>query len=132
MIQFLVDKIHDIRFITMLLAARAAAHRIHAHHAVLAGEGLAKRMKRSRANASGSGNGARSPQQDRKGVAASDANNSSPRSWKTSILESGWPGGRAEKLSWPLSRAGAPNVTFLFFRMVTPIVMFWRRCCMCS
>ena len=46
MIQFLVDKIHDARFMTMLLAAIAAGATAYTLILPLfAGEGLAKRMK---------------------------------------------------------------------------------------
>jgi len=46
MIQFLVDKIHDARFMTMLLAAIAAGATAYTLIMPLfAGEGLSKRMK---------------------------------------------------------------------------------------
>jgi tight adherence protein C len=46
MIQFLVDKIHDAHFMTMLLAAIAASATAYTLVMPLfAGEGLAKRMK---------------------------------------------------------------------------------------
>src|SRR5665213_2818445 len=46
MIQFLVDKVHDVHFMTMLLAAIAASATAYTLVMPLfAGEGLAKRMK---------------------------------------------------------------------------------------
>ncbi|HET7493165.1 MAG TPA: type II secretion system F family protein, partial [Bradyrhizobium sp.] len=46
MIAFLVDKLHDARFMTMLLAAIAASATAYTLvMPLLAGEGLAKRMK---------------------------------------------------------------------------------------
>ena len=46
MIQFLVDKIHDAHFMTMLLAAIAASATAYTLiMPLLAGEGLQKRMK---------------------------------------------------------------------------------------
>src|SRR3954469_24247457 len=46
MIDFLITKIHDVRFMTMLLAAIAASATVYTLvMPLLAGEGLAKRMK---------------------------------------------------------------------------------------
>src|ERR1700747_579893 len=46
MVEFLVSKLHDIRFMTMLLAAIAASATVYTLVMPLfAGEGLAKRMK---------------------------------------------------------------------------------------
>jgi tight adherence protein C len=75
MVEFLINKIHDARFMTMFLAAIAAS--LTAYTLVMplfAGEGLAKRMK---AVASGF------PR--RKRYRCAKARNSwFPRSWKTS------------------------------------------------
>ena len=87
MIEFLIAKLHDARFMTMLLAAIAASATAYTLVMPLfAGEGLGKRMKavaseRERIRAAR----ARAPQQDGKGVAAPDAEAArAPRWWKTS------------------------------------------------
>lgn len=46
MVEFLVSKLHDVRFMTMLLAAIAASATVYTLVMPLfAGEGLSKRMK---------------------------------------------------------------------------------------
>src|ERR1700736_3988201 len=103
MIGFLIDKLHDPRFMTMLLAAIAAAATAYTLIMPLfAGEGLEKRMKavaseRERIRA-----------RERERLSKTEKvslrqtrSSSSPRWWKTSILENGWPRRRRVKsLSW--------------------------------
>src|SRR3954468_5123392 len=58
MIDFLVGKLHDARFMTMLLSAIAASATAYTLIMPLfAGESLAKRMKGARASAGGCGQG---------------------------------------------------------------------------
>ncbi len=127
MIQFLVDKLHDVRFMTMLLAAIAAS--ATAYTLVLplfAGESLAKRMKAVASERE------RIRQRERERLNKSEkvALRQTPKQIVSRVVEdfnlTKWLAQESalEKLVMAGYRGHAPYVTFLFFRMVTPIVMF--------
>src|SRR5579871_1498351 len=127
MIQFLVDKLHDVRFMTMLLAAIAAS--ATAYTLVLplfAGESLAKRMKAVASERE------RIRQRERERLNKSEkvTLRQSPKQIVSRVVEdfnlTKWLAQESalEKLVMAGYRGHAPYVTFLFFRMVTPIVMF--------
>src|SRR4051794_3011598 len=92
MIDFLVAKLHDARFMTMLLAAIAASATAYTLIMPLfAGEGLAKRMKAVASERE------RLRQRERDRLSKTEKvslrqrrSSSSPRWWKTSTLENGW------------------------------------------
>src|ERR1700741_3238330 len=125
MIDFLVAKIHDARFMTMLLAAIAASATAYTLIMPLfAGEGLAKRMKavasererirqreRERLNRSEKGSLRQTPKQLVSKV-VEDFNLT-----KSPAQESA-----RDKLTQAGYRGQAPYVTFLFTRLVAPIV----------
>src|SRR3979490_644061 len=127
MIEFLVQKIHDVRFMTMLLAAIAASATAYTLLMPLfAGEGLAKRMKavasererirlreRDRLSKSEKVSLRQSPKQ----LVSKGVNDFNLGKWLAQ--ESA-----REKLTMAGYRGHAPYVTFLFFRLVTPIVLF--------
>src|ERR1700692_1481268 len=127
MIQFLVDKIHDLRFITMLLAAIAASATAYTLiMPLLAGEGLAKRMKAVASERE------RIRQRERDRLAKTEK--VSLRQTPKQLVSRGvedfnlgkWLPQEAarEKLVMAGYRGQAPYITFLFFRLVTPIVLF--------
>jgi tight adherence protein C len=127
MIQFLVDKLHDPRFMTMLLAAIAVS--LTAYTLImplLAGDSLDKRMKavanererirqreRERLNKSEKVTLRQSPKQIVSRV-VEDFNLTKYLAQESAL----------EKLVMAGYRGHAPYVTFLFFRLVTPIVLF--------
>jgi tight adherence protein C len=127
MISFLVDKLHDAHFMTMLLAAIAASATAYTLVMPLfAGEGLAKRMKavaseRERIRA-----------RERERLAKSEkvSLRQTPKQIVSKVVEDfnlgKWLAQEAarEKLTMAGYRGQAPYVTFLFFRLVTPVVMF--------
>ena len=92
MLEFLITKLHDARFMTMLLAAIAASATAYTLIIPLfAGEGLAKRMKAVASERE------RLRQRERDRLAKSEKvslrqarSSSFPRWWKTSTSESGW------------------------------------------
>src|SRR5260370_32610322 len=127
MIQFLVDKIQDLRFITMLLAAVAASATAYTLiMALLGGEGLAKRMKAVASERE------RIRQRERERLTKTEkvSLRQTPKQLISRVVEDfnlgKWLAQEAarEKLIMAGYRGQAPYVTFLFFRMVTPIVMF--------
>src|SRR5712672_4516100 len=127
MIQFLVDKIHDIRFITMLLAAIAVSATAYTLiMPLLAGEGLAKRMKAVASERE------RIRQRERDRLSKTDkvSLRQTPKQLVSKVVEDfnlgKWLAQEAarEKLIMAGYRGHAPYVTFLFFRLVTPIVFF--------
>jgi len=127
MFDFLRDKIHDVRFVTMLLAAIAAS--MTAYTLILplfAGESLNKRMKavanererirqreRERLNKSEKVTLRQTPKQIVSKV-VEDFNLTKWLAQETAL----------EKLVMAGYRGHAPYVTFLFARAVTPIVLF--------
>src|SRR3982751_5534091 len=127
MIDFLVDKIHDVRFMTMLLAAIAAS--LTAYTLVtplLAGEGRAKRM---RAVASGR---ERLRQRERERLSKGEkvSLRQTPKQLVSRVVDdfnlTKWLAQESarDKLIMAGYRGQAPYITFLFARMVAPIVLF--------
>src|SRR5258708_28085313 len=127
MIQFLVDKLHDARFMTMLLAAIAAGATAYTLVMPLfAGEGLAKRMKAVASERE------RIRQRERERLAKTEkvSLRQTPKQIVSKVVEdfnlSKWLAQEAarDKLTQAGYRGQAPYITFLFFRAVTPIGFF--------
>src|SRR6202045_1029536 len=127
MIGFLVDKIHDAHFMTMLLAAVAVSATAYTLIMPLfAGEGLQKRMKAVASE------GERIRQRERERLSKTEkvSLRQTPRQLVSRVVEDfnlgKWLAQEAarDKLTQAGYRGQAPYITFLFFRMVTPIVMF--------
>jgi len=127
MIDFLITKIHDPRFMTMLLAAVAAAATAYTLVMPLfAGEGLAKRMKAVASERE------RIRQRERDRLAKSEkvSLRQTPKQLVSKVVEdfnlTKWLAQEAarDKLTMAGYRGHAPYVTFLFARAVTPIVLF--------
>src|SRR5580704_13511450 len=127
MIEFLVDKIHDAHFMTMLLAAIAASATAYTLVMPLfAGESLAKRMKAVASERE------RIRQRERERLNKNEkvALRQTPKQVVSRVVEdfnlTKWlaQDSAREKLSLAGYRGQAPYVTFLFFRLVAPIVMF--------
>src|ERR1700755_15147 len=126
MIDFLVAKIHDARFMTMLLAAIAASATAYTLIMPLfAGEGLAKRMKAVASERE------RIRQRERERLNKSEkvALRQTPKQLVSKVVEDfnltkylAQESAR-DKLTQAGYRGQAPYVTFLFFRLVSPIVM---------
>src|SRR6267378_7850074 len=126
MIEFLVDKIHDARFMTMLLAAIAVSATAYTLIMPLfAGEGLQKRMKAVASERER----IRQRERDRLVKTERVSLRQTPKQLVSRVVEDfnlgKWLAQEAarEKLIMAGYRGQAPYVTFLFFRMVTPIVM---------
>src|SRR5215216_3183366 len=127
MINFLVEKLHDARFMTMLLAAIAAS--ATAYTLVMpffAGEGLAKRMKAVASERE------RLRQRERERLSKTEkvSLRQSPKQLVSRVVEDfnltkylAQEAAR-DKLIMAGYRGHAPYVTFLFARLVTPVVMF--------
>jgi tight adherence protein C len=127
MVEFLISKMHDARFMTMLLAAIAASATAYTLIMPLfAGEGLAKRMKAVASERE------RLRQRERDRLARSEkvSLRQSPKQLVSKVVEdfnlTKWLAQEAarDKLIMAGYRGHAPYVTFLFARAVTPIVMF--------
>src|SRR6267142_2800666 len=127
MIQFLNEKIHDARFMTMLLAAVAVSATAYTLIMPLfAGEGLAKRMKAVASERE------RIRQRERERLSKSEkvSLRQSPRLLVSKVVEDfnlgKWLAQEAarQKLTMAGYRGHALYVTFLFFRLVTPVVFF--------
>jgi tight adherence protein C len=127
MIDILIAKLHDPHFMTMLFAAIAASATAYTLIMPLfAGENLNKRMK-AVANER-----ERIRQRERERLNASDkvSLRQSPKQVVARVVEdfnlTKWLAQEAarEKLVMAGYRGQAPYVTFLFFRLVTPIVLF--------
>src|SRR3954454_21986071 len=125
MIDFLVAKIHDARFMTMLLAALAASATAYTLIMPLfAGEGLAKRMKAVASERER----LRQRERDRLNKTEKVSLRQAPKQLISKVVEDfnlgKWVAQEAarDKLIMAGYRGHAPYVTFLFFRMVTPIV----------
>src|SRR4051794_5063000 len=124
MIQFMIDKLHDARFMTMLLAAIAASATAYTLIMPLfAGEGLAKRMKAVASERER----IRQRERDRLAKTEKVSLRQSPKQLVSKVVEDfnlgKWLAQEAarDKLIMAGYRGNAPYVTFLFFRMVTPI-----------
>src|SRR6202158_6405693 len=127
MIQFLVDKIHDVHFITMLLAAIAASATAYTLiMPLLAGEGLQKRMKAVASERER----IRERERERLSKTEKVSLRQTPKQLVSKVVHDfnlgKWLAQEAalEKLTMAGYRGHAPYVTFLFFRLVTPIVLF--------
>src|SRR3989442_6884296 len=127
MIEFIITKMHDARFMTMLLAAIAASATAYTLVMPLfAGEGLAKRMKAVASERE------RLRQRERERLAKGEkvTLRQTPKQLVSKVVEDfnlgKWLAQEAarEKLTMAGYRGHAPYVTFLFFRLVTPIVLF--------
>src|SRR6266704_4931392 len=127
MIDFLITKMHDARFMTMLLAAIAAS--VTAYTLVMplfAGEGLAKRMKAVASERER----IRQRERDRLIKTERVSLRQTPKQLVSRVVEDfnlgKWLAQEAarEKLVMAGYRGHAPYVTFLFFRLVTPILLF--------
>src|SRR5271163_4281985 len=127
MISFLIEKIHDAHFMTMLLAAIAASATAYTLVMPLfAGEGLAKRMKAVASERE------RIRQRERDRLTRNEkvSLRQTPKQIVSKVVEDfnlgKWLAQEAarNKLVMAGYRGHAPYVTFLFFRLVTPIVLF--------
>src|SRR6266480_6614716 len=127
MIDFLIEKMHDARFMTMLLAAIAASATAYTLVMPLfAGEGLQKRMKAVASERE------RIRQRERERLAKTEkvSLRRSPKQLVSKVVEdfnlTKWLAQEAarEKLIMAGYRGQAPYVTFLFARAVTPILLF--------
>jgi tight adherence protein C len=125
MIDFLIEKIHDPRFMTMLLAAIAAAATVYTLVTpMFAGEGLAKRMKAVASERE------RLRQRERERLSKTEkvSLRQAPKQIVSKVVEDfnlgKWVAQEAarDKLVMAGYRGQAPYMTFLFFRMVMPIV----------
>jgi len=127
MIDFMITKMHDARFMTMLLSAIAASATAYTLIMPLfAGEGLAKRMKAVASERE------RLRQRERDRLAKSEkvSLRQTPKQLVSKVVEdfnlTKWLAQEAarDKLIMAGYRGHAPYVTFLFARAVTPIVLF--------
>src|SRR6195256_3819582 len=127
MISFMIDKIHDARFMTMLLAAIAVAATAYTLMIPLfAGEGLAKRMKAVASERER----LRQRERDRLNKSEKVSLRQTPKQLVSRVVEDfnlgKWLAQEAarDKLTMAGYRGQGPYFTFLFFRLVTPILMF--------
>lgn len=127
MLQVLVDKLHDVHFMTMLLAAIAASATAYTLITpLLAGDNLNKRMKAVASERE------RIRQRERERLHKGEkvSLRQTPKQIVSKVVEDfnlgKWLAQEAarEKLIMAGYRGHAPYVTFLFFRAVTPIVFF--------
>src|SRR5512139_2023474 len=127
MIDFIITKMHDPRFMTMLLAAIAASATAYTLIMPLfAGEGLAKRMKAVASERE------RLRQRERDRLAKNEkvSLRQTPKQLVSKVVEdfnlTKWLAQEAarEKLIMAGYRGQAPYITFLFARLVTPLVLF--------
>src|SRR3984893_1490972 len=127
MIEFLVEKIHDARFMTMLLAAIAASATAYTLVMPLfAGENLQKRMKTVASERE------RIRQRERERLSKTEkvSLRQTPKQIVSKVVTDfnlgKWLAQEAalEKLTMAGYRGHAPYVTFLFFRLLTPLVFF--------
>ena len=126
MIDFIVEKMHDARFMTMALAAIAASATAYTLITPLfAGQDLAKRMKAVASERE------RIRQRERANLARAEkvSLRQSPKQVVSRVVDNlnlgKWLAQEAarDKLVMAGYRGQAPYITFLFFRMVTPIVL---------
>src|SRR5262245_63003858 len=126
MVDFLIAKLHDVRFMTMLLAAIAASLTVYTLvMPLLAGENMSKRMKAVASERE------RMRQRERERLNKSEkvSLRQSPKQMVSRVVEdfnlTKWLAQEAarEKLVMAGYRGQAPYITFLFARMVTPIVL---------
>ncbi|HLJ00545.1 MAG TPA: type II secretion system F family protein [Bradyrhizobium sp.] len=127
MISFLIDKLHDARFMTMLLAAIAASATAYTLIIpLLASEGLAKRMKAVASERER----IRARERERLNTNEKVSLRQTPKQIVSKVVEDfnlgKWLAQETarEKLTMAGFRGQAPYITFLFFRMVSPILLF--------
>src|ERR1700704_1763938 len=127
MLELLIAKFHDPRFMTMLLAAIAASATAYTLIMPLfSGEGLAKRMKAVASERER----IRQRERDRLNKTDKVTLRQTPKQLVSRVVEDfnlgKWLAQEAarEKLTMAGYRGQAPYITFLFFRLVTPILMF--------
>src|SRR5450432_1962020 len=127
MFSFLIEKIHDPRFVSMVLAAIAVSATAYTlMMPFFAGEGLQKRMKAVASERE------RIRQRERDRLQKSEKVTlcQTPKQLVSKVVEDfnlgKWLAQEAarDKLSMAGYRGQAPYITFLFFRLVTPIVFF--------
>src|SRR5882757_9002086 len=127
MVEFLINKMHDARFMTMFLAAIAASLTAYTLVTPLfAGEGLAKRMKAVASERE------RIRQRERDRLAKSEkvSLRQTPKQLVSKVVEdfnlTKWLAQESarDKLTMAGYRGNAPYVTFLFFRAVMPLLFF--------
>jgi tight adherence protein C len=126
MLDLLADKLHDVRFMTMLLAAIAVSATCYSLIMPLfAGENLQKRMKAVASERE------RIRQRERERLAKSEkvSLRQAPKQIVSKVVEdfnlSKWVAQESarDKLIMAGYRGNAPYITFLFFRALTPIVI---------
>jgi tight adherence protein C len=127
MVEFLVTRLHDIHFMTMLLAAVAASATVYTLvMPMFAGEGLAKRMKAVASERER----IRQRERERLNKGEKVSLRRTPKQVVSRVVEdfnlTKWLAQEAarDKLMMAGYRGHAPYVTFLFARLVTPIVLF--------
>ena len=127
MISFLVEKLHDPHFMTMLLAAVAVSATAYTLIMPLfAGEGLAKRMKAVASERER----IRARERERLNKSEKVSLRQTPKQLVSKVVEDfnlgKWLAQEAarDKLTQAGYRGQAPYITFLFFRAVTPILFF--------
>ena len=127
MVDLLVTKLHDVHFMTMMLAAIAASATVYTLVMPLfAGEGLAKRMKAVASERE------RIRQRERERLNKSEkvSLRQTPKQLVSRVVEdfnlTKWLAQEAarDKLIMAGYRGHAPYITFLFARMVAPLVLF--------
>jgi tight adherence protein C len=128
MISFLIDKIHDAHFMTMLLAAIAAGATAYTLvMPMFAGEGLAKRMKAVASERE------RIRQRERERLTKTEkvSLRQTPKQLVSKVVEDfnlgKWLAQEAarDKLTQAGYRGQAPYIAYLFFRMVMPTAMLF-------
>ncbi|MBR1092341.1 type II secretion system F family protein [Bradyrhizobium manausense] len=127
MVEFLVTKLHDVHFMTMLLAAIAASATVYTLVSpMFAGEGLSKRMKAVASERER----IRQRERDRLNKSEKVSLRQTPKQLVSKVVEdfnlTKWLAQEAarDKLIMAGYRGQAPYVTFLFARMVAPLVLF--------
>jgi len=126
MVDFLITRLHDVRFMTMLLAAIAASATVYTLVMPLfAGEGLSKRMKAVASERER----IRQRERDRLNKSEKVSLRQTPKQVVSRVVEdfnlTKWLAQEAarDKLIMAGYRGQAPYITFLFARMVAPIVL---------
>src|SRR6201996_2180012 len=127
MFSFLVEKIHDVRFVTMVLAAIAASATAYTLVMPLfAGEGLAKRMKAVASERER----IRARERERLNKSEKVSLRQTPKQLVSKVVEdfnlTKYLAQDAARIKLTMAgyRGQAPYVTFIFFRLVAPIVLF--------
>src|ERR1700719_4543719 len=127
MADFLIAKLHDPHFMTMLLAAIAVSATAYTLIMPLfAGESLAKRMKAVASERER----IRARERDRLNKSEKVSLRQTPKQIVSKVVEDfnlgKWLAQEAarDKLTMAGYRGQAPYITFLFFRLVTPILLF--------